>query len=202
MSSGAAERVAAGLLALARRRSPTLGAGRLLCLDGPGGAGKTTLASAVERAHGPGAVVVHMDDLYDGWTGLATVAGQLDSLLGPLSGGRPGCYRRYDWHARGFAETVLVDPPALLVLEGVGSGSTPAATVCTVLAWVEAPRDVRLARGLARDGEALREEWRRWQDREEAHFAREQTRRRAEVLVDGTGSAPPVLLSRPVRARE
>ena len=52
---------------------------------------------------------------------------------------------------------------------------------------MEVAPDLRLARGLARDGEALRDEWLRWAEREQAHFAADRTRERADVLVDGTG---------------
>lgn len=173
------------VLALLAERPPTLGACRLLCLDGPGGSGKTTLAGSV--AERTGAPVVPMDALYDGWSGLAAVTDQLGTLLRPLADGRPGRYRRYDWHARAYAETVEVAVPAsgLLVVEGVGAGAAAYADLQTVLVWIEVPRELRLARGLARDGEDLREEWVAWQTSEEAHFASDRTRERADLVVDG-----------------
>ncbi|WP_262347395.1 uridine kinase family protein [Nocardioides dongxiaopingii] len=134
-----------------------------------------------------------MDDLYDGWTGLAHVDAQLATLLVPLAEGRPGHYRRYDWHAGALAETVTVAPDdlttGLLVVEGVGSGSATHTDLATVLVWVEAPRGVRLRRGIERDGGHLREQWLAWQDAEDAHHARHRTRERADVLVDGTRPA-------------
>jgi len=171
---------------LALGRPPTLGTGRLVCVDGPAGAGKTTLALALARL--TGARVVHMDDLYDGWSGLPRVADQLDGLLRPLTEGRPGHYRRYDWHTGAFAETVEVQPANLLVLEGVGSGSRAHADLVTALVWVEAPHDLRMRRGIERDGEAFAPHWERWAAAEAEHFAHEDTRARADVVVDGTGS--------------
>lgn len=132
-----------------------------------------------------GATVVHMDDLYDGWSGLDGVADQLRTLLRPLAAGASGSYRRYDWHAGAFAETVEVRPAPLVVVEGVGSGALACADLHTVLAWVEVPRDVRLRRGIERDGEHLREEWLSWQAAEQAHFERDRTRERADVVLDG-----------------
>jgi uridine kinase len=173
-----------------RSRPATLGEGRLLCIDGPAGSGKTTLAGAVAALE-PHARVVHMDDLYDGWDGLPRVGDQLDTLLGPLASGRPGRYRRYDWSAGGWAESVTVAPVPLLVVEGVGSGSRAHAGLVTVLAWVEAPDDLRLRRGLERDGGALRAHWEQWMVDERRHFAREGTRERADLVVDGGGAPAP-----------
>ena len=175
------------MLRLLHERPPTLGDARLLCVDGPGGSGKTTLARAV--ADRTGAPVVAMDDLYDGWSGLTTVADQLGTLLRPLADGRPGRYRRYDWHARAFAETVEVGPPAsgLLVVEGVGAGSAAYAHLQTVLVWVEVPRALGLQRGVARDGEHLREQWLAWQAAEADHFTSDRTRERADLVLDGRG---------------
>jgi uridine kinase len=173
------------VLALATGRKPTLGRGRLVCLDGPAGSGKTTWAAAV-AALSPGALVVHMDDLFPGWSGLPHVDEQLEGLLTPLAEGRPGSYRRYDWLAGEFAETVPVEPVPLLVLEGVGSGASRFAALCTVLVWVEAPHDERMRRGLERDGDAFAPHWEQWAADEAELFARERTRERAEVVVDGT----------------
>ena len=101
---------------LAASRPPTLGAGRLVCIDGPSGSGKTALARALADDAG---VVVHMDDLYEGWSGLPTVDEQLEGLLRPLQQGRPGSYRRWDWEAGTRAERIHVSPTPLLVVEGV-----------------------------------------------------------------------------------
>ena len=169
-------------LELVLAREPTLGSGRLLAIDGPAGSGKTSLAEAVFDLF-PGCRVVHMDDLYDGWSGLPRLGGQLDSLLLPLAAGRPGRYRRYDWTADRFAETVTVDPLDLLVLEGVGSGSAAHAGLHTALVWLDAPADLRLERGLARDGTGLEARWRQWMHDEAEHFERERTRERADLLL-------------------
>jgi hypothetical protein len=56
-----------------------------------------------------------------------------------------------------------------------------------VKVWVEAPRDLRLSRGLERDGDDARAHWLAWMDAESEHFARERTRERADVHVDAVG---------------
>ncbi|KQW43105.1 4-amino-4-deoxy-L-arabinose transferase [Nocardioides sp. Root1257] len=173
---------AAAVVELARSRPASLGAGRLICVDGPSGSGKTTLAGEIVRLE-PSAALVHMDDLFEGWDGLPRVDAQLDGLLRPLGGGRPGTYRRYDWVAGAYAETVTVAPAPLVVLEGVGSGSLGVADLVTVLVWVEAAHDVRMARGLARDGDAFAPYWEAWAVGEQAHFDRHGTRDRVDLVV-------------------
>jgi uridine kinase len=173
-------------------RGPTLGTSRLVCIDGLAGSGKSTLGEAVRdlAAETGSSALVHLDDLLDGWDGLPQVAETLHrDVLVPLGEGRAGHYRRYDWHLGRFAEQRVVEPVDLLVVEGVGSGASAYASLVTTLVWVDAPAELRLTRGIARDGEALRPQWLRWTAAEDALFRRERTRERADVIVDGTGEA-------------
>ncbi|MGH8970505.1 MAG: uridine kinase family protein [Actinomycetes bacterium] len=167
---------------------PALGAVRLVVVDGPAGSGKSTLAGRVAAALG-GAQVVHMDDLYEGWSGLDQAVWRrlLAWVLEPLAAGRAGRYRRYDWPAGRFAEWHQVPVADALVVEGVGAAAAPVDRYAALRVWVEAPADVRLARGIARDGEAMRDEWLRWTARETVHFERDGTRGRADVVLSGGG---------------
>jgi uridine kinase len=171
------------VLALAEGRPPTLGTGRLVCVDGPSGSGKTTLAQGIVALR-PATPLVHMDDLYPGWDGLPHVADQLDGLLRPLARDRAGTYRRWDWVAGAWAEDHVVEPAPLVVLEGVGSGSVGTADLVTVLVWVEAAYDARMARGIDRDGAAFAPHWHRWAEAEAAHFAAHGTRERADLVLE------------------
>lgn len=171
---------AATLHRQAAARRPTLGRTRLVCIDGPAGAGKTTIAEALTRRESA-ARLVHMDDLYEGWSGLAGVEGQLATLLTPLAAGRPGRYRRYDWYAAAYAEEVTVPPSPWLVLEGVGAGHRAFAELHTVLAWITAPLGARHRRWVEREGSARW--WEPWQRDQGEHFAADRTRDRADVVV-------------------
>jgi uridine kinase len=178
------------LAAEVRRRPARAGACRVVAIDGPSGSGKTELADrlAARLAVRLEVPVVHMDDLYPGWDGLAdAVPALVGWLLAPLAEHRPAGYRRFDWERGEYAEWHEVPPAPDLLVEGVGSGARACAPYLSLLVWVEAPRDVRFARGIARDGEAYRPHWERWARQEEAMFAAEGTRGRADVIIDGTG---------------
>ena len=173
-----------------------LGTGRLLCIDGPAGSGKTTLAADVVAAvpADTSVRVVHLDDVYPGWDGLVEGVRRAGSdLLGPLTRGGTGRYRRYDWTAGAVDGWCEVAPADLLVLEGVGAGSADPGHM-SLLVWVEAPPDVRLARGLDRDlalpgqpsdPEELRANWLRWVADEDALHGKDRTRERADLVVGG-----------------
>jgi len=170
---------AESVLAHARSAPATLGAGRLICVDGPTGSGKSTLAA--QLADLGGARIVRMDDLYPGWEGLLQVDPEVLGILRPLAHGLVGTYRRYDWQAGAYAETHHVEPGSLLVLEGVGSGNRAWRDLVTTLVWLEAPADIRLARGVARDGESERAHLVAWMRDEDRLFADQDTRSAADL---------------------
>lgn len=182
----------AELAAEVRSAPARLGAVRLICVDGPAGSGKTTFAGRLAATLGDAAHLLHLDDLYAGWTTTGSAARLAAGVLRPLAEGRPGGYHRYDWAAGRFAADVTTVPvPDVLVVEGCGSSRRALDPVTTLRLWVEAPAGLRLTRGLERDGAAMAEAWHRWQRAEAALFAAEATRERADLRVDGTASRGP-----------
>lgn len=176
----------AGVVDLVVRRSPRLDTTRLIAIDGPAGSGKTSLAGRLSSelsARGLSTAIMHMDDVYEGWTGLdeSLTLRVTDQLLKPLAAGRPARWQRHDWDAERFDGWEVLDPPDVLVLEGCGSGAMAYASYTSVLVWVEAPAEVRIERGVARDGEQVLPNWLAWMDVESAHFAANDTKARAEV---------------------
>ncbi len=177
---------------LARRvhaAPPSLGPVRLVAVDGPAGSGKSTFAGRLAAAL-TDATVVHVDDLLEGWADLPHFWSRVEEwLLEPLRAGSPGRYRPYDWIAGGFAdEWVAVPAAGVLLVEGVSSARAAIRPELTDSVFITAPRSLRLDRGLARDGAALRPEWERWMAAEDAHFAADRTESAVRLVVDGAPS--------------
>lgn len=173
-------------------RPPLLGGGRLVCIDGPAGSGKTTLAAAVVDAATERVDTVHLihaDDLLTGWDGLPGLGPRLRNyVVGPLASGHPARYRRYDWELEAPAEEHVVAPMDLLVLEGCGTGHRALRSRRATLVWVEAPESLRLARGLARDGEAVRGQWLDWMAQEPLVIGTGAQRRDVDLRVGEVGA--------------
>lgn len=189
-ATDAAVRAAADtVLDSAVRRPALLHGARLICVDGPAGSGKTTLADAVDRLardRGLSVSLVHLDDVYDGWDGLPEIGATVtETVVRPLAEGRAAAYRCYDWHAGRYAEQRSVPTADLVVVEGVGAGHPGYADLVTLLVWVHAPSRLRLERGLARDGAELEPQWRRWREAERRLHREEDTGARADLRVDG-----------------
>ncbi len=174
--------MASSVLDVALRSPATLGSGHLICIDGPAGSGKTTLAKSIAVRMST-AQVVHCDEMLEGWRGLPGLADSISALLEPLALEGRGTWRRWDWSADCWAETRSVEPGGLLVLDGVGCWSPQIAHLVTMLVWVEAPSTVRLTRGLARDGEQMHAQWLQWRRDEDRLFSRLNTRSHADLSV-------------------
>lgn len=165
------------LIAEARAARPLV----LVGIGGRGGAGKTTLAHAI-----PGAQVVATDAFWNG--GGFDLARLRAEVLEPLLSGETARYDAYDWASRTRAGVRVVDPGGVVVIEGVCALHRMLRDAYDVRVWVEAPREVRLARAIERDGEAARAEWEeRWMPSEDRYVERDDPVSSAHVVVDGSG---------------
>ena len=182
-------------LAVAALASPArCGATRVVLIDGPAGSGKTTLANRLGDALGAPSVhtqVLHADDMYEGWDGLPTLWEILgERVLEPLSRGEQAGFERWDWATSARAEHIDVPASDVLVIEGVGVAQRAARPYASLVIYVDAPWSERLARGVARDGEAMRAEWEVWQCAEEEFLNAEGTSQASDIVVDGMAPVP------------
>ena len=176
----------AQVLAVLSGSEPRCGKVRVVAIDGPSGSGKTVLAEALAVVLG--CQVVHVDDVIPGWDGLPLAAELLtEQILRPLSRNEPASYRRWDWHSGAWNHIEEVPAAATLIIEGCSSSVRPAGNYAAVRVWMDADPEVRMARGIARDGEVYRPYWQRWAAQESALFQADDTASRADIVIDTTG---------------
>jgi uridine kinase len=181
------------------RRKLTL----LVGVDGPAGSGKSTLARAL-AALDPGITLIAVDDFYrpvaerpqqQGRASVEEVGSDIDwrrlrnQVLLPLQRNRGGWYQRYDWVADQLAEWHDVPSGGIVLVEGVYSCMKQLAFGYDFRIWVEAPRELRLARGRERDRD--NGNWPLWESvwvpAEDAYTAAHEPAVSADILVDGSG---------------
>jgi uridine kinase len=169
---------------LLRAAEPRAGQTRVLAIDGRSGSGKTTLAGALGRELG--APVVSLEYLYCGWDGLEQGVDLLVSdILQPLARDRTALVPHYDWARQEWAKPRALEPPELLLVEGVGAGARRAARYESLVIWLEMAPGVRKNRALDRDGATFAPYWDAWAAQEDAMLARERTPERADLVVRG-----------------
>ena len=158
---------------------------RLVAVDGPGGAGKTTFASLLANAVG-GAPVVHTDDFASWDNPVHWWPRMLEQVIEPLSRATSARYQRYDWERRALADWIEVEPEPIVIVEGVTAGRAEWRHHLSFIVWIDTPWDERLRRGLERDGDDALADWEAWGVAEDEHYRNDPTRRHADVIVDGT----------------
>lgn len=174
-----------------RRRAMTSGI-RLVSVDGPSGSGKSTLAERL--AARSGAPLIEIDDFVS-WPDFAGWWPRFESqVLLPLHAGSDAHYQVRDWKNDEFGSSLdgwkTVPWAPLVILEGVTCSRLAAADFLAFRIWVEAPADLRLKRGVERDGETHRQLWLDWMKEEARFFANDGTRARADLRINGNPSIP------------
>ena len=133
----------------------------VVTIDGYSGSGKSTLAAALASLL-PGWQVLHLDDWYPGWDGLAAGSDIARRIAADLRGGRASSYDAWDWEAGETGATIRV-PLAPTIIEGCGAIEAEA----DLAIWIADPGEgERRSRALARDGQTYAPHWRRWADQD------------------------------------
>jgi hypothetical protein len=89
---------------------------RIVAIDGPGGAGKSSLAAYIARELD--APIIHTDD-FASWENPVNWWPELiEKVLKPLAAGRPACYMPTSWGGP-ERKQVVVEPAEFVLLEGV-----------------------------------------------------------------------------------
>jgi uridine kinase len=162
---------------------------RIVGVDGCGGAGKTTFATRLSAAL-DNAPVIHTDDFASHDVPIEWWPGMLRDVIEPLLRGEPASYQPYDWVNRRVADsTITVEPSGVVIIEGVGATRKAWRDRLAMRIWIDCPRDIRLARGIARDGEDLREFWQQWMKAEDDYVESEQPQLHADLVVSSANGS-------------
>jgi uridine kinase len=157
---------------------------RLVAIDGPGGAGKSTFASVLAAAL-DGAPIVHTDDFASADNAITWWPRLLEQVIDPLVRSEPAHYQRYDWPTKSLAEWIDLEPAPVVIVEGVTAARNEWRHHLAFIIWIETPQLERLRRGLDRDGDNAVEDWETWGSEEDQHYVNDPTRHHADVIVDG-----------------
>ena len=178
----------------------------LVAIDGPGGAGKSTLAQLLKeqlKTLGWIVAVVKHDDFYfpshQRENQQAKIIGRdfdwerlRDQVLTPIKEGRSAHYQRYDWETDSLAEWHTISASDAVLVEGIYTIRRELTHLYDLKIWVECPRTIRLARGIARDGEQARTIWEQdWMPKEDDYVKTHLPRENADLLVNGAVSYLP-----------
>lgn len=186
---------------LASRLVSELGSNRCLvvALDGPGGAGKSTLAKRLGSVCGH-ISVVHGDDFYTpmdeserqtltpehGYMKYFDWERMRDELLEPLSNGNPARYQCYDWEKNQLAEWIDQPAKGIILVDGVYSFRPELREFYGYSIFVDTPKVECLAR-LARRGDTD-ESIRSWRTAEDYYLTHIDPASFVSIVVSGFGN--------------
>ena len=167
----------------------------VVLIDGKAGSGKSTFARLLqdqvfqETKQTP--KVVHMDDLYPGWEGLAQGPLYLvENILKPIKLTGKAQWQRWDWAndkrggsdpGNGWRE---FDGENMLIIEGCGSVTAQSADLADLTIWIEAARQIRKARFEARDRGVFSNFWNSWSAQEDEFFEDQRSEQLCQLTVN------------------
>ena len=168
----------------------------IILIDGRAASGKSSLAADLKNAlfkeleQAPR--LIHMDDLYPGWEGLQLGAFYLNQqILQPLSNGKSAHWQLWDWQK---AERGRADEPGNgwrefaggtpLIVEGCGALSRVSSELAHLRVWIEAPKELRHARWIERDGEKFNDYWHIWAAQEDEFYQQEKSKQLADLVIE------------------
>ena len=161
----------------------------LVAIDGCGGSGKSTLATALAVSL-ENAYVVHGDDLAANPAHPEWRQRLMMQVVNPLLNERPARYARFEWRNGEIAGWNDIDPGGVVIVVGISTLHSDLGDPWDVAIWVDCPRELRLARGIDRDGEAMRSTWiDKWMPEEDEYIAVEMPHARAHFIYNGAGDA-------------
>ena len=157
---------------------------RIVAIDGCGGAGKSSLAAKL-AALLDDCPLIHTDDFASWDHPLDWYPRMITQVLEPLRQNRPTRYQKFDWQKKQLGEWETVEPCPVVLVEGVSASRVEFRPYLSFAIFVETDRELRLQRGLERDGEEALPLWQQWMAEEDEYLLRDRPEEYADVVISG-----------------
>ena len=136
------------IVELIQSSSTKCGEIKLICIDGPAGSGKTTLANSLSK-YLDNCPIVHMDEIYEGWEealSQKTANDLYNWVIQPLLDKQVIEFFKFDWALSKRYEKVVIKTQPYLIIEGVGSSVKKVSEHACLKIWIEVEQNIGIQR--------------------------------------------------------
>jgi uridine kinase len=171
----------------------------LIGVDGLGGSGKSEFAARLKQQL-PDAVIICMDDFIvkDKMQATSWDEGVFDrarlerEILQPLTHQKKASYEKLDWDDNTLSSPQTVPSAAYVIVEGTTALHPDIAHYYDYTVWIDAPAEVAMQRGMARDRQAGNTNdalWPIWANNDTDYQDRHHPQEGVDFIFDNSGSA-------------
>ena len=158
----------------------------IVLIDGRAGSGKSTFAESLQQQlfrDGESAPrVIHMDNIFEGWDGLALGSDYLVRfILQPLSRRETASWQDWSWVKNQRSSWREFSGGTPLIVEGCGSLTERSKEHADISIWLEASEETRRARWIQRERHLDKFDF--WAAQELDFYAREKSQSLADLVI-------------------
>jgi uridine kinase len=176
------EKISSQVLELIDRGNQT----PIVVIDGRAGSGKSTFAEALQQQlfrDGESAPrVIHMDNIFEGWDGLALGSDYMVRfILQPLARQETASWQDWSWVKNQRSSWREFSGGTPLIVEGCGSLTERSKEHADISIWLEASEEVRRERWIQRERHLEKFDF--WAAQELDFYAREKSQSLADLVI-------------------
>lgn len=168
----------------------------IIGIDGAGASGKSTLANEL-IGFLPSTKIVCMDDFYKTSAmrketdGIEEIGSYFDwrrlekQVLIPFKNNTHIIYKRYDWLSDRLSGEKQISSKHNIIVEGVYSLRNELAEYYNLKIWIDCPFEIRLERGIKRDGIEMKNHWQNvWMKQEDEYMTKHKSFLYSDFIID------------------